>query len=58
MLVLKRKPGERIQLTCPDGTVIVILLSKVKEGGAAIAIDAPMSVKIDRGELESKLEKS
>ncbi len=47
MLCLSRKPGEFIQI----GDDIVIHFSEVRDNKVRLAIDAPKSVAIVRGEL-------
>ena len=47
MLVLSRKPGERIQI----GDDVVITLTKIAGNRVTVGIDAPREVAIRRGEL-------
>jgi carbon storage regulator CsrA len=51
-LVLSRKLGEAIRLTCDDGTEIVVtVLGWRNRGGIKLGIEAPPAVDILRGEL-------
>jgi carbon storage regulator len=50
MLVVSRRVGETIQI----GPDIEVMLTRVKDGVARIAIKAPESVVIVRGELAKK----
>lgn len=50
MLVISRRRGERIQI----GPDIEIMVTKVAEGVARIAIKAPDNVRITRDELVAK----
>jgi sRNA-binding carbon storage regulator CsrA len=57
MLTLTRQEQEGFSITCPDGTRVLIYLTKVipKNGGhhaARISIDAPREYAISRLELE------
>lgn len=54
MLVLKRRPTEKIILTTKDGTEIVVILASVKGNAARIAIDAPPEVTIIREEIAGR----
>jgi len=48
MLVLGRKPGERIRI----GDNIVVTVVRVRENGTVrIGIDAPKNIRVDRDEL-------
>jgi len=52
MLLLTRKTDERIKIITPDGTVINVMVCKVKsDGGVRIGIDAPKNVEIHREEV-------
>jgi carbon storage regulator CsrA len=46
MLVLTRKPGEKVVITTPEGRVIEVTMRNDK-----LAIEAPREVRILRGEL-------
>lgn len=51
MLVVSRKVGEKVTLTCADGTVIEVALVDVDRGKVRIGFAAPRSVVIMRNEL-------
>lgn len=53
MLVLTRKPGERIKLTMGNTEVLVTVLS-MDRNKVKIGIDAPEEVKILRTEIEGR----
>ena len=55
MLVLKRKVGERIIITAPDGTQIVLMMVEVRGDQARFGIDAPSSWAIHREEIQQKI---
>ena len=50
MLVLSRKPGEALKMT--GGITVVIV--KVSGDQVTIAVDAPLTVKILRAEIEDR----
>jgi carbon storage regulator CsrA len=55
MLVLTRKPGEKITIMCPDGNLIVISLCRVDHHyKVRIGIEAEENYKITRSELIEK----
>lgn len=49
MLILSRKPGEQICI----GSDVVLRVTQIKRGRVTVAIDAPQSVVVLRGELQS-----
>ena len=49
-LTLARKKGEDVVLRCEDGTVVVVRVKKTGQHMCRLAISAPRSVRIDRGE--------
>lgn len=51
MLTLKRRVGERILITTPQGEVIVIELGMIDRNQAAIRIGADRSIVIEREEV-------
>jgi len=54
MLVLQRRPGQRVRLTLPDGSVVWISVAEVRSwssGTVLLGIDAPPAVKVLREEL-------
>jgi len=53
MLVLSRRPGERIIVTLPTGDTIIIGIGGVDAttNGVKIGLDAPRSITIDREEV-------
>lgn len=47
-MILARKQGETIEITTPDGDVIVVTLAEIRtRNTAAIGIDAPNHIKIE-----------
>lgn len=57
MLILMRKPGEKVVLELPDGTLITVLVSKVQGRQVHLGFDAPAHVNIAREEVLSPPEK-
>lgn len=55
MLVLGRLVGERVRLTCPDGTVIWVTVTHAERGKARIGFDAPRGVQVFREEVAPRL---
>lgn len=52
MLVLSRRPQERVKITCPDGTEIWVLpLRGTDHGRIQLGFDAPREVVIQREEI-------
>jgi len=54
MLILQRRPGQRVRLTLPDGSLVWITIADVRSwaaGTVALGIEAPASVKVLREEL-------
>ena len=56
MLVLTRRPGERIILTIGAGQVIAVEVLDVRNGAARLGLTAPPSVRIDRAEVHDRIE--
>jgi carbon storage regulator CsrA len=57
MLVLTRRPGEKLVFgPMPDGTYIEVWVNSIRGDKVRLAVEAPKSVKIIRGELEPKKE--
>jgi carbon storage regulator CsrA len=56
MLVLSRKPTERIIITAPDGTRIELLFMYVRKEIVRMAITAPVAYTIHRGEVQDKID--
>ena len=54
MLVLSRKVGETLVFTQQDGTRIELTVSYANGGRAKVTIDAPLTVRILRKELEDQ----
>lgn len=54
MLILQRKPGERVILTLPDGTRIGVAVVRFLAGSSAVRLgfDAPRDVTIHREEVQ------
>ncbi len=51
MLVLTRCSGNRVIITTPDGTEIVVTVLAVTDWGVRLGFNAPDSVVIDREEI-------
>lgn len=56
MLILSRKAGEGLVLTCPDGTRIDVVVTDIRKIGTArpvakLGIAAPQAVAVRRDEL-------
>ena len=56
MLVISRKPGEALVLTCPSGERIEVLVTDIRRVGTGrpyvkLGIEAPRAVLIRRDEL-------
>lgn len=54
MLVLRRRVGERLEITTPEGRVIVVELTDAGDGWARLGVTAPREVTIMREELTYK----
>lgn len=54
MLVITRKRGETITITTQDGQRIEVVLIEMQKSRARIAVKAPGTVKVVRGELEQR----
>lgn len=52
MLVLTRKKGDSIIITCPCGTEIVVTIQETNAGRASVGVEAPKEVGILRQELK------
>lgn len=52
MLVLTRKKDERFSLTLPDGTVIWVQVTRIRNRNVSIGIEAPREVKVLREEVK------
>ena len=55
MLVLSRKVNEKVIITAPDGTQIVLMLVEVRDDKARIGIAAPTTYTIYREEIQSRI---
>ena len=55
MLVCSRKVNEKIIITAPDGTQIVLMMVEVRGDKARIGIDAPMTYTIHREEIQQRI---
>ncbi len=55
-LVLTRDVGEEIILTTPQGDVITVRVTRIQGKQAAIGIDAPPHIKVDRSEVHARKE--
>jgi len=51
MLVLTRKRGEKVIVTCPDGTELAVTVVEVGGGKVRLGFDAPAAYRIRRLEL-------
>ena len=56
MLVLSRKVNEKVIITAPDGTQIVLMMVEVRGDKARIGIDAPMTYTINREEVQNAID--
>ena len=54
MLVLTRTIGERLTITCPDGTTIIVAIQTADRGACRLAIEAPKSYGILREDAISR----
>jgi carbon storage regulator CsrA len=54
MLILTRRPGERVRLLLPDGREIWVGLAEVQGQRARLTFDAPLEVQIAREEVLGK----
>ena len=52
MLVLSRKPKERLVLKTPEGQRIEVVICQVQRSKVRVGIQAPREVVIERKELE------
>jgi len=48
MLVLERKAGESVTITCPDGTIITVAVVTLEGMRTKLSFDAPRSYQIMR----------
>ena len=55
MLVCSRKVNEKIIITAPDGTQIVLMMVEVRGDKARIGIAAPTTYTIHREEIQSRI---
>lgn len=51
MLVLSRKTGEKLVFNLPDGREMTLVVSRVAGNRVTLGLDAPLDVRISRGEL-------
>ena len=56
MLVCSRKVNEKIIITAPDGTQIVLMLVEVRGDKARIGIAAPTSWTVHREEIQNAID--
>ena len=54
MLALKRKKGESLTITMPDGRVMVVEIVDVRGDVVKVGIEAPQDVQILRTELSER----
>jgi carbon storage regulator CsrA len=54
MLVLTRRPGEKIVLRLEDGREIEIVLVETDRGRVRLGVAAPRTVTVSRGELKQR----
>ena len=55
MLVLSRKVNEKVIITAPDGTQIVLMMVELRGDKARIGIAAPTTYTIYREEIQSRI---
>lgn len=53
MLVLSRRPGEVLVMKLKDGREVEVIVTKVKGNRVTIGVQAPLDVKVRRGELRA-----
>ena len=56
MLVLSRKVNEKVIITAPDGTQIVLMRVEVRGDKARIGIAAPTSWTVHREEIQNAID--
>ena len=56
MLVCSRKVNEKIIITAPDGTQIVLMMVEVRGDKARIGIAAPTSWTVHRKEVQNAID--
>ena len=56
MLVLSRKVNEKVIITAPDGTQIVLMMVEVRGDKARIGIAAPTSWTVHREEIQNAID--
>ena len=56
MLVFSRKVNEKIIITAPDGTQIVLMMVEVRGDKARIGIAAPTSWTVHRKEVQNAID--
>ena len=56
MLVLSRKVNEKVIITAPDGTQIVLMLVEVRDDKARIGIAAPKNYAVNREEIQNAID--
>ena len=56
MLVFSRKVNEKVIITAPDGTQIVLMLVEVRGDKARIGIDSPRSYTVNREEVQNAID--
>lgn len=54
MLIVNRRIGEALTITCADGTEIIVAVLGVKAGHIRIGAQAPRHVRIDREEVAAR----
>ncbi|MBU6222666.1 MAG: carbon storage regulator [Planctomycetes bacterium] len=54
MLVLSRKVDQSVVLTCPDGTVIDVMVTRIEPHKVRLGVTAPADVSIVRRELDGR----
>lgn len=54
MLVLSREPDERIVLTHPDGSTMVVEVVEVRGNKVRLGITAPRIITVDREEVHKQ----
>ena len=56
MLVFSRKVNEKVIITAPDGTQIVLMMVEVRGDKARIGIAAPTSWTVHREEIQNAID--
>ena len=56
MLVLSREVNQKIIITAPDGTKVIIMVVEIRGHKSRLAIDAPRSWSVNREEIQEQVD--